>query len=165
MKLKYFDTLLNIVPSLNSANVLWVLTGSLAFALQGLPVEVHDIDIQTDKDGAYKIEGIFPQSVINPVSFSSTDLIRSHFGRLIMNDVKVEIMGDVQTRHPDGYWRPPPDLHHLRRYIEVKGFQIPVLPLEHEYQAYIALGRHERAKYLRAWLDAHHRGLDINRIV
>jgi hypothetical protein len=162
MNATFLDVLLEIIPPLHSADILWVLTGSLAFALQGMPLEIHDIDIQTDKDGAYKIAGIFPESVIKPVSFSSTDLIRSHFGRLLMDDVKVEIMGDVQTRLPDGNWRPPPDLNHLKRYIEVNGFQIPILPLQHEYQAYVAMGRHERAKSLHDWLDTRHQGLNIN---
>lgn len=153
----FLDVLLEIIPPLHSADILWVITGSLAFALQGMPVEIHDIDIQTDKDGAYKIANLFRESVIKPVSFSSTNLIRSHFGRLQMDEVKVEIMGDVQTRLPDGNWRPPPDLRHLRRYIEVNGSQIPVLPLEHEYQAYAAMGRYDRATSLRDWLDAHHR--------
>ena len=38
--------------ALADGQVNWVLTGSLAFALQGLPVEPRDVDVQTDQVGA-----------------------------------------------------------------------------------------------------------------
>lgn len=41
---------------LHSDDVVWVMTGSLGLALQGRDVEVHDIDIQTGKSGAYEEE-------------------------------------------------------------------------------------------------------------
>ena len=42
----------------------WAVTGSLRLALQGVPIEVHDIVIQTDKDGAYAIERCFIEYAI-----------------------------------------------------------------------------------------------------
>jgi len=54
-------------------DVIWALTGSLGHALQGVPVEVHDVDIQTDREGAYEIERRFSEFVVRRVRFSSTD--------------------------------------------------------------------------------------------
>ena len=53
------DTILQFYDRLAEMSVLWVVTGSLGMALQGMPVTVHDIDLQTDAAGAYKIAHIF----------------------------------------------------------------------------------------------------------
>lgn len=55
----YLNVLHKIYKRLNDADVKWAVTGSLGFALQGVPVEPNDIDIQTDKRGAYEIERHF----------------------------------------------------------------------------------------------------------
>jgi hypothetical protein len=34
----------------------WAVTGSLGMALQGMELAVHDIDLQTSREGAYEIE-------------------------------------------------------------------------------------------------------------
>ena len=155
MKSRYLGVIRKMLRHLRDADIIWVLTGSLAFALQGIPLEVHDIDIQTDKNGAYEIAGLFPVHLRKPVTFSSTGIIRSHFGHLLIDGIKVEIMGDVQTRLPDSSWQSPPDLFTLRRYIARGDLKIPVLPLEYEYQAYLKLGRYQTAKVLRDWLHDH----------
>ncbi|HEX6306373.1 MAG TPA: hypothetical protein VFZ76_19390 [Anaerolineales bacterium] len=155
MKSRYLGVMRKMLPHLRDADILWVLTGSLAFALQGIPLEVHDIDIQSDEDGAYEIARLFPQHLIKPVTFSSTDIIRSHFGRLLIDDIKVEIMGNLQKRLRDGTWEPAPDLYTLRGYIDFDDLKIPVFPLEYEHKAYLMLGRPQTAMLLRDWLDDH----------
>jgi len=156
----YFNVLGKIHKRLNKANVNWVVTGSLSFALQGVPVKPNDIDIQTDEAGAYEIERCFFEFVTKRVTFSSTKRIRSHFGELRINGVKVEIMGDVQKRLEDGTWDHKVELGYYKRVIEVKGMQIPVLSLEYEYQAYLKLGRIEKAEMLRKWLQDRRDSLD-----
>ena len=122
-------------------------------ALQGMPVEVHDIDIQTDKDGAYEIERCFAEFVIEPVRYSETERIRSYLGVLEIDGVKVEIMGDIQKRLGNRSWEEPVKVERYRRWVEVDGMRIPVLSLEYEYQAYLRLGRVKRAGILRSWLE------------
>ena len=145
----YLDVLRKIHTQLKDTNVNWVVTGSLSFALQGIPVTSHDIDIQTDEAGAYQIERCFSEYVVRNVVFSSTDKIRSHFGALLIHGIKVELMGDIQKRLEDGSWEEPVDLERHKRIVEVKGMHIPVLSLEPEYQAYLKLGRFERAQMLK----------------
>jgi len=156
---KYLDVLRKIYNRLRNKNINWVVTGSLGFALQGVPVEPNDIDIQTDKEGAYEIERIFSEFITKRVGFSSTERIRSHFGELVIDGIKVEIMGDIQKRLEDGSWEDPVDLKCYKRFVEVEEMQIPVLSLEYEYQAYLRLGRTEKAKMLRKWLDDNKREL------
>ncbi len=129
--------------------ILWAVTGSLGLALQGVPVPVHDIDLQTDAAGAYAIERCFKDDVTRPVTYSSGERIRSHFGALTLDGIQVEIMGDVEHLLPPGQWKPAPDLATLLRLIEFADLQVPVLPLEFERQAYLELGRTEKAEIIR----------------
>jgi len=148
----YLSALRKIYVRLNDGGVNWAITGSLGFALQGVPVEVHDIDIQTDEAGAYEIERRFSEFIIRKVAFSSADKIRSHFGGLMIDGVKVEIMGDIQKRLADGTWEARVDLKCHQRMVSVEGMGVPVLSLAYEYQAYLKLGRIDRAEMLRKWL-------------
>ena len=150
---EYLRVLRKIYDRLKNEKVNWVVTGSLSFALQGVPVEVHDIDIQTDEEGAYEIERIFSEFVSKKVRFSSTEKICSHFGELIIDGIKVEIMADIRKRLEDGTWEDPVDLNKYKRFVETHGMKIPVLSLEYEYQAYLKLGRVEKAETLRKWLN------------
>jgi hypothetical protein len=145
----YLDVLRKIYTQLKDTNVNWVVTGSLSFALQGIPVTPHDIDIQTDEAGAFEIERCFSEYVVRNVVFSSTDKIRSHFGALLIDGIEVELMGDIQKRLEGGSWEEPVDLEHHKRIVEVEGMYIPVLSLEYEYQAYLKMGRLERAQMLK----------------
>ncbi|SFJ95488.1 nucleotidyltransferase domain-containing protein [Thermoflavimicrobium dichotomicum] len=148
---EYLDVLFEIHRRMENANILWALTGSLGMALQGVPVEVHDIDIQTNRSGAYRLEELFSAYVARRVAFSSTDRIRSHFGALNIRGIQVEIMGDIEKRLPDGTWEEPVDLRTVRHFIEVEGRRIPVLSLDYEYEAYLKLGRAEKADLIRKY--------------
>ncbi|MBT9132351.1 MAG: hypothetical protein DDT33_00865 [Firmicutes bacterium] len=150
----YLSVLRKTYTRLDDGGVSWVVTGSLGFALQGVPVEVHDIDVQTDKEGAYEIERRFSEFVITKVTFSSTERIRSHLGTLMIDGIKVEIMGDIQKRLEDGSWEDPVDLKQHKRIVETQGMQVPVLSLEYEYLAYLRLGRIDKAEMLRKWLHS-----------
>jgi hypothetical protein len=86
-----------LFTELKESQVIWAVTGSLSFALQGLPLEPHDIDIQTDTEGAYEIERRFSSQMGRKVAFSSTKRMRSHFGALLIEGIVVEIMGDIQS--------------------------------------------------------------------
>ena len=133
----------------------WAVTGSLGFALQGMVVDVHDIDIQTDKSGVYEIERRFSQYVVRNVEFSSTKRIRSHFGELSVNGIKVEIMGDIQKCLPDGTWEDPIDIRSKTCFVNYDELSIPVISLEYECEAYYKLGRIEKAEQVRRYLEQH----------
>ncbi|MBI4770848.1 MAG: hypothetical protein HY784_10680 [Chloroflexi bacterium] len=135
----------------------WAVTGSLGFALQGMPVAVGDIDLQTDAAGAYAIERALAGAgrVTRPVRFSGTERICSHFGALTVAGVRVEIMGGVQKRSPGGEWDEPVDVCAHRQTVEIEGLHVPVLALEYEMEAYRRLGRAEKAEQIRRWLEEH----------
>jgi hypothetical protein len=151
-----------LLNRLNSEEMIWALTGSASFALRGIDFVVNDIDLQTDKLGAYQIEQCFSNHIFQPVTFCSSDRIRSHFGVLRIDGVRVEIMGDLQKRLPNGEWESPVDVESLREFHEVDNLRVPVLPLEHEYHAYLLLGREEKASVLERALRRQVEEVDVD---
>ncbi len=149
----YLEVLREVSRRLEDGRVNWAITGSLGFALQGISVEPNDIDIQTDRAGAYEIERLFPRSVVRPVAFSSAERIRSYYGAMVIDGVPVEIMGDVEKRGANGTWEGPVDIRRHIRVVEICGMRVPVLSLEYEYRAYLMLGRTDKAEVLRRHLE------------
>jgi hypothetical protein len=141
-----------LLATLPTDAITWALTGSLSFALQGVPVEPHDIDIQTDEAGAYAVARCFADSLTRPVQFSATARIRSHFGAFTLERITVEVMGALQKRLPDGSWEPPVEVTLYRRWVAFEAWRIPVLDLAYEQQAYLVMGRAERAALLAEFL-------------
>jgi len=130
----------------------WVLTGSTAFALRGIPVGLNDIDIQSDQSGIYAIEQKLEDYIVTPVEYTVSDTIKSHFGSLEINGIEVELMGDIQHRKADGSWTDPNNWAELITTITVNNLDIPVLSLQHEYEAYKQMGRDDRAAVLKEYL-------------
>lgn len=133
--------------------LVWALTGSASFALQGMGVQVHDIDIQTDRDSAYRLGALLEEYRVEPVRFCGTEKIRSHFGRFQVGQAQVEVMGDIEKRLPGGGWESPPDLGELTRYVALEGMRLPVLSLGYEARAYRTMGRAARAEEIERYLQ------------
>jgi hypothetical protein len=152
---RYLNALRVIIRRLEGRAIDWAVTGSCGFALQGLDVAVHDIDLQTDGPGAYAIERALADKIRRKVVYSAAERIRSHFGALEIDGVKVEIMGDIQKRLGDGTWEAPVDIRPHRRWVVLEGMRIPVLSLEYEHMAYLALGRTKQAEMVKMWLQEH----------
>lgn len=142
-----------LVADLDDRDLDWALTGSTSFALQGVPLEPNDIDVQTTESGAYAIEEAFAEEVVQPVDFRTAERIRSHFGAVDLEGVRVEIIGALERRHPDGTWKAANALSDHRTTVEVCGQPVPVLELSYEARAYEQLGRTGRAAQIRAQLE------------
>jgi GNAT superfamily N-acetyltransferase len=147
------DALGVIMDRLAGMREIWALTGSLSLRLQGVSLNVQDIDLQTTRAGAYAIERRFQHAVLQPVAFSEGAQMRSHFGRLATGEVVVEIMGDLQKRLPDGAWSPAPNLGELLSGVSWRGHTIPVLELTYELKAYRMLGRERTAERIAQRLE------------
>ena len=139
-----------VYARLQPTDINWVLTGSLAFAMQGVGLTPRDIDLQTDRQGAYRIEALFAGHVTRPVTDSdAAERVRSHYGDLLIEGVLVQIMGDMQKRESLAHeWEAPTDLNAYKRWIEFEHMLVSVLSLEYEAEAYRKMGRLERAELL-----------------
>ncbi|MFX0116537.1 MAG: nucleotidyltransferase domain-containing protein [Candidatus Hodarchaeota archaeon] len=131
----------------------WLIVGSCNLALQGLPIDPQDIDISTDQNGAYEIERLFSEYILHKVKYSSGKAIRSHFGTLMIDGVKIELMGDLEIKDSFGAWQRT-TIKRITHWITVNSLQLPVASLESEYQGYQWLGRFKRAELIRNWLES-----------
>ncbi|PKO00889.1 MAG: hypothetical protein CVU42_01890 [Chloroflexi bacterium HGW-Chloroflexi-4] len=130
----------------------WAVTGSLGMVLQGMQMEIHDIDLQTDKEGAYEIERRLVRYLAKLVHFKASERIRSYFGAFEMDGIKIEIMGDMQHKLPDQKWDTAVDLASCRDWVDFEGMHIPVITLEHEADAYQKMGRFEKAQKVKDFI-------------
>jgi hypothetical protein len=151
---RFLVVLQEIYKRLKTCNIPWAITGSFGMALQGMDMDVHDIDLQTDQRGAYEIESRFSAYVVTPVHYRSSERIRSYLGALAIDDIKVEIMGAIQKRIDEHRWEEIVKVEKYRKWVEIEGMQIPVLSLEYEYQAYLKMGRVEKAEMIKDWLQS-----------
>jgi hypothetical protein len=156
---EHLNVLRKLYSKLDGSEVNWVVTGSVSFCLQGVPVSPNDIDIQTDESGAYEIERTFKDFLVRKVKFSSTDRIRSHFGALMIDGVQVEIMGAIQKFY-DGEWEDPIDIDRHKKIVTLEDMEIPVLNLSYEAEAYRRFGRLEMADKIKRYSDLPDRDFD-----
>ena len=120
---------------LRKANVRWVLEGSLSLALQGVHTEPRDIDILTDRQGAFKTNEILKKYEEKQVEYSENDKLASYLGIFKINDVKVEVKGAYKEKEGD-QWVKLSNRLEKPRIIEVDGFRVPVTPLEEQLVSY-----------------------------
>jgi hypothetical protein len=151
---RFLNVLRHIVERLRDSDIVWAVTGSLGMALQSIDILVHDIDLQTDEQGAYAIERQLAEYVVKPVHYLQSDRMRSHLGELDINGIQVEIIGAIQKRIDEQTWEEPVNVAEHWQCVELDGMRIPVLSLEYEYEAYSKMGRMEKAQKIKEWLQS-----------
>ncbi len=121
--------LVTVSEKLESSKTSWAITGSTSLALQGLSLVPHDVDILTDEDGAYAIAKQFRGQAVDPIGFKTSSKYESHFGKLEIDGVQVEVMGDLRVFR-GGRWLPVmnPSTRKIER-VQVANQRIPVVSL------------------------------------
>jgi hypothetical protein len=137
---------------LNQQPINWAITASCGLALQGVPVTVHDVDLATDRAGAYRIERLFSAEMVRPVQLSAAATVRSHYGAFELKGYAFEIIGHAQYRRADGEWDAPLNFTPYKHFVQVDDLVLPVLTLAYEVESYVRLGRVEKVRLLAAWL-------------
>jgi len=144
-----FKALKAISERLNGKGINWVLIGSTNHALQGVDVKPRNIDILTDKDGAYAIGEALKEYIIEEVHPRETENMKSHYGRFSIEDVEVEIIGDLINIKPEGDLWSETDNFSKKIIIEFKNVEVPGISLDQEYVAYKKLGKMEKAEKIK----------------
>jgi hypothetical protein len=165
-----YSVVRQVVPAMFKSQQPWALMGSTCSVLQGINgYSPPDIDLVTTMQGAYTMQGAVAAcgATVRPVSWSVSPPYESHFGIFEVDDVKVEVMGDLIIRCDDGVIDAAE--HFARwtdkvRVLHFKGYHIPVVRLEWQLVANVLLRRPERSigiadlllrsSYDRAYVDA-----------
>jgi hypothetical protein len=140
----------DVIPAMFKSQQPWAIMGSTASVLQGLDgYSPPDIDLVTTMTGAYIMEGAVSRcgATVRPVSFSIREPYESHFGIFEVGDVKVEVMGDLIIRCPDGMINAGDHFSRWSdqvRVLHFEGMHVPVVPLEWQLVANVLLRRPER---------------------
>jgi ubiquinone/menaquinone biosynthesis C-methylase UbiE len=132
----------HIAHRLEGAGVAYKVVGGAAAALNGVPLPVKDLDIETGAEGAYQFQDLFPGHVVEAVTLRTSEVYRSHLGRFHFDGVKVEVIGDLQRRE-GGCW--VPSAARTETTVDLDGVPVRVSWLEEETLAYVRRGRLERA--------------------
>jgi len=142
---KIIKVLKIISQNLKSQKIRWVLVGSASLALQGVKIEPKDIDILTNKEGAFKINELFKKYEFKPVEFGclkigGREMFKSYLGKFRIKGVKVEVMGNLKEKL-GRKWNYLYKRLKSPRIINFEGMKLPVSPLEDQLKSYSRLGR------------------------
>ena len=145
---RYLAVLELIAQKING-EISWAIAGSTSLILQGIDVEWHDVDIVTDKVGAYRFNQIFKNYEVSPVSLDThSDLFESYIGEFCINNIKVEIIGDFHIKV-----NKRKELHATMilfpLVIEINNIAILIVSLEDELFAYQKMNRPKDQEKIR----------------
>lgn len=149
-KPRWRPVLAGIARQLDETGARFVVSGGTAFALHGIPYLVHDIDILTDPEGAYRADALFAGRALLSMAYRESPDYRSHFGRYDFDGVPVEMMADLQWREGDRWL---PIRAHTETILQVEGVLVRVAWAEEEWLANIRRGRLDRAARILPHLD------------
>lgn len=121
---------------------------SVALALHGLAVSCGDLDVVTTAGGVEQIEHAFARELVTRSSLVTRDGLRGHLGRLRVENVEIELLGDVQNAMPGDTWTAPLSVEQHRIWIERHGRRYPVLSLNYLHDMYTTIGRVKTAQLI-----------------
>lgn len=137
--MKNIEALRIIYQKLKDQKIKWILVGSTSLALQGVRIRPKDIDILTEKAGAFKINRLLKEYETEPVELKESEMFQSYFGKFQIKEVTVEVMGNLKIKIGDK-WTPSEELI-PQRTLEINDMYLPVFSLETELKLYERLGR------------------------
>lgn len=140
---RIIKTLKFVANRLKSQKINWALSGSLALAVRGIRIKPHDIDIISNKKGAYRIASLFKDYEFKKLEFSQNESFASYYGKAKINGIIVDIAGNFRKKMLDGSWTKDSSLRY-KEFFNFQGIKIPVLSLEHEYKFYLNNRSHKR---------------------
>jgi hypothetical protein len=127
---------------MNTEDIPYKVVGGAALALHGISIQVKDLDIETNRSGAFRFQEIFNNHTLQPVDLRENENYCSYYGRFCINGIIVEIMGDVLRKEISGW---VPTSSSTQTIIDLHGVPITCSWLEEETLAYIRRGRLNRA--------------------
>lgn len=136
------SVLCRLARELSQAGVDYTLTGSANLALHGVPLLVHDLDLEMSAQDAIRFSERYASFARLPLALRQDEHYRSYFGRFGIDGVTVEVMGDLQRKDGE-IWKPT--ANSTGEYIELDGVQVHAAWLEEETLANLRRGRLERA--------------------
>ena len=93
---KFEETVVFIADKLNGLQ--YAFRGTTSLVLQGIDMNVDDIDILTDKKTALAANEILKEYLVEKVEYKESDKFKSYFGKFRVNTNLVEVYGEWQIK-------------------------------------------------------------------
>lgn len=136
-----FIKALNIInQKLLNKDINWIVIGSASLAMQSVDIEPRDIDILTDKDGAFEIAELLKEYETGPMRYKESELFRSYFGEFEIDGITFEVMGDLEVKFGDKWTDLSPQLDSVLL-ADAGNTKLPVASLHDSLEMYEGLGR------------------------
>ena len=137
------NVLIEVAKKLNKNNIQFFVIGSTNFALQGMEVSPHDLDILINYNDLVKVSEVFKDNKIKAVS-----KLKDKSGEGIeydINGVEVQFVGENEK----GFY----DRGDRLVIVKIDSTEIPCYSLEKEAEVYKKLGRPRKAEIIRKFLE------------
>jgi S-adenosylmethionine-dependent methyltransferase len=131
-----------LARTLEEEGIGYKVVGGAAAALRGVDVIVEDIDIEMSAEDTYRFGKLFAGHTVLPVAYRESETYRSHFGRFDLDEVLVEVMGDLQRREGSSWVA---SATRTETIADLEDLAVRTSWLEEETLAYIRRGRLDRA--------------------
>jgi len=133
------DEIINVLKiiqdKIKNKKINWVLLGSASLLLQGVDINPKDIDIFTNKPGAFDFYDSLKEFTLHNIRHSAGpggDLL-SWFCKYKINEIEVEVNGDAEIKDGKGGWFKSDSLQ-KRKNLNVNGIEIPILSIKDELE-------------------------------
>jgi hypothetical protein len=116
--------------------------GTASLFLQGLDMNVDDIDLLCDAKTALDANSKLSDYLVEEVSFKESPKFKSYYGKFIIDKVQVEVMGDWQIFSEKKGWSKVynADAENIT-HVTLDGIEIPVTKIGLELEVFAQMGR------------------------
>ncbi|MBN2016366.1 hypothetical protein JW766_06085 [Candidatus Dojkabacteria bacterium] len=123
-------------------NTTFAFRGTTSLVIQGIDMNVDDIDILCNKKAASQANKLLHDYCVVKVSYKESDKFKSYYGKFKINGIQVEVMGEWQIRDSKGNWSDPFNASKdTITFIQTKGQLVPVTRIETELKMFSLMGR------------------------
>lgn len=132
----------------------WAFTGSVGLALQGIPLDVDDIDVLVEnKDAVNFYNDVLKVYETSPPSYIEVEKeeggiktkLSAYVSKHKISNVSVDIISDFHCQ-VNGNWICPIELE--ISYVEFYDMILPALTLQRELESFIKTGRQSRTELI-----------------
>lgn len=110
--------------------------------LQGLDMNVDDIDILCTATTALNANLKLSEYLVEEVAFKESPKFKSYFGKFLVDGIIVEIMGDWQIFNAKKGWSKIYNTNMKNiDYVKLDGLEIPITKIELELKVFALMGR------------------------
>jgi len=149
----FFQVLMKVEEKIHDLKFSWGLIGSMNHYIQGIDIIPKDIDLITTREGVFAISECLKEFEIQKSEFLSQHSIRSYYGVFKVQEIRIEVMGEIEYLLADGHWHTHENWSENIICVTLGDITIPCIALHYELAIYSKLGYTQRAALIREKIE------------